>query len=149
MSNEHAGSTSSSRQRGAAAIELALILPVFIGIVYAIAGYGLAFLMVQSLTYASEDALRAALATECAAATCTEAELKPIVAAQVQASLPWLPASLVASATAGENFFSCDGTMLCTVRLSATPLIPGITLPLIGEVPDLPDQLVGRASLRL
>lgn len=136
-------------QSGSVAIEFALVLPAFIAITYAIAGYALAFLLVQSFTYASEDALRVALSTECEASVCTEAELEPVVRAQIQSSLPWLPASLVASATTGENFFNCDATMLCTVRLSASPLIPSLTIPGIGEVPNLPEQLVGRASLRI
>lgn len=148
--NRHIKRLRSARKiKGSVAIEFAIILPVFFAIVYAIAGYGLAFLLIQSFTYASEDALRAALATECVASTCTVEELEPVVRDHIQNALPWLPASLVSSATTGENFFTCDSNMLCTVRLSATPLIDGITLPGVGKVPALPDQLVGRASLRL
>ncbi|AKH69590.1 TadE-like protein [Spongiibacter sp. IMCC21906] len=138
------------KQTGAVAIEFALMFPVFFAMVYAIIAYGMAFLIIQSFTYVSEDALRAALATECAESVCTQDELEPVVRSQVQNSLTWLSASLVSSATSGENFsFSCDPNMLCTVRLSTAPPLPGITLPLVGDIPSLPDSLVGRASLRL
>lgn len=137
------------KQTGAVAIEFALMFPVFFAMVYAIIAYGTAFLIIQSFTYVSEDALRAALATECEASICTEAELEPVVRSQVQNSLTWLSASMVSGATSGENFFSCDPDMLCTVRLSTAPPLPGITLPLVGDIPSLPDSLVGRASLRL
>ncbi len=139
----------SKKQNGAVAIEFALMFPVFFAMVYAIIAYGIAFLLIQSFTYASEDALRAALATECEASVCTEAELEPVVRNQVQNSLSWLSASMVSGATTGENFFSCDAEMLCTVRLSTAPPIPSITLPLVGAIPSLPSTLVGRASLRL
>ncbi len=137
------------RQRGSVAIEFALIFPVFFAIVYAIISYGMAFLLLQSFTYAGEDALRAALATDCAASRCTEAELEPVVNQQVQDSLSWLSTTLISEAIASEDFFSCDVNMLCTVRLSAAPVLNSLTLPLIGRVPDLPEQLVGIASLRM
>ena len=137
------------KQRGVVAIEFALIFPVLFAVVYAIMSYGMAFFILQSFTYAAEDALRAALATECNASTCTVAELKPVVTTQVLNSLDWLSVSIVNEAVAANDFFTCDADMLCKVRLSATPVLPGITLPLVGEIPDLPDRLVGIASLRM
>lgn len=137
------------QMRGVVAIEFALIFPVFFAIIYGIICYGTAFLMMQSFTYAAEDALRAALAAECAASTCTEAELKPVVTAQVQQSLDWLAASVISEAISADDFFACNAEMLCKVRLGAAPLLNGITLPLVGEIPDLPERLVGIASLRM
>lgn len=137
------------QMRGVVAIEFALIFPVFFAIIYGIICYGTAFLMMQSFTYAAEDALRAALAAECAASTCTEAELKPVVTAQVQQSLDWLAASVISEAISADDFFACNAEMLCKVRLGATPILNGITLPIVGEIPDIPDRLVGIASLRM
>ncbi|WP_374962029.1 TadE/TadG family type IV pilus assembly protein [Spongiibacter tropicus] len=137
------------QQKGVVAIEFALIFPAFFAIIYGIICYGTAFLMMQSFTYAAEDALRAALAAECAASTCTEAELKPVVTAQVQQSLDWLSASVVSEAISADDFFACNAEMLCKVRLGATPILNGITLPIVGEIPDIPDRLVGIASLRM
>ncbi|WP_372860751.1 TadE/TadG family type IV pilus assembly protein [Spongiibacter sp.] len=136
-------------QTGSTAIEFALIFPAFFAIIYAIVSYGMAFLILQSLTYAGEDALRAALGTDCAAAICTAEELEPIVAQQVRDSLSWLSTSIVNDSIAGDDFFSCDANMLCTVRLSVPPVLGGLTLPLVGQVPKLPAQLVGNASLRM
>lgn len=135
-------------QSGAVAIEFAFIFPVFLGIVYAIIAYGLAFLVLQSFTYASEEALRAALAHPCDG-TCTAEELEPKVREQVLATLSWLSVSYVTEATSGEDFFTCNAETLCTVRISAGPLVPSLTLPVFGEVPRLPAELVGKASLRM
>jgi|TARA_Y100001936_G_scaffold240573_1_gene275233 Flp pilus assembly protein TadG len=150
--NIMAGAPSTSnnaRQSGVVAIEFAILFPVFFALSYAVMAYGMYFLLLQSFAYAGEDALRAALATDCAAAVCTEAELEPVVTAQVQNSLTWFSADLVNAATAGDDFFSCDATMLCTVRLSAPPILDSINLPIIGSIPNLPDPVVSRSSLRM
>ncbi|WP_373092153.1 TadE/TadG family type IV pilus assembly protein [Zhongshania sp.] len=136
------------RQHGAVAIEFVFIFPVFFAIVYAIACYSLAFLMVQTFTHASEDALRAAIAVECPGG-CAEEDLQATVLLQAQNSLAWLSPTQIAEATSGENFFTCDADMLCTVSLSAAPIIDGINLPGFGKLPNLPNTLSGRASLRL
>ena len=135
-------------QSGAVAIEFAFVFPVFLGIVYAMIAYALAFLVLQSFTYASEEALRAALAHPCDG-TCTPEELEPEVKEQVEATLSWLSVTYVTEATSGDDFFSCTPENLCTVRLSAGPLIPSLNLPVFGEVPRLPAELVGKASLRM
>jgi Flp pilus assembly protein TadG len=136
-------------QRGVVAIEFAILFPVFFALSYAVMSYGMYFLLLQSFAYAGEDALRAALATDCEAAVCTEAELEPVVTAQVQSSLTWFSASLVSTAVSDENFFSCDASMLCTVRLSAPPILDSISLPIVGRIPDLPNPVVSRSSLRM
>lgn len=144
---------SSFQQRGAqggvVAIEFAILFPVFFALCYAVMAYGMYFLLLQSFSYAGEDALRAALATDCEASVCTQAELQPVVAEQVQNSLSWFSTSLVNSATAAEDFFACDANMLCTVRLSAPPILNSLNLPIIGAIPDLPDPVVSRSSLRM
>lgn len=134
-------------QEGAVAIEFALIFPVLFAVAYSIIAYGMAFTLIQSFTYAAEDALRASLAAECAESICTEAELAAEVAIQVTGSLNWLSTSIVNTAVSGANFFTCDVDRICTVELRAPPILSGLTLPIIGNVPPMPAELVGRASL--
>ena len=52
---------SRSANRGAAAIEFALVFLIFFSVFYAIVAYGLAFLMEQSMTMAAEEGARAVL----------------------------------------------------------------------------------------
>jgi hypothetical protein len=136
------------KQSGAVAIEFALIFPVFLALIYTLICYSLAFLLVQSLTYTAEDALRSALTMKCPGG-CAEEDLAQLARDHVADTLTWLPASKVTAAAAGEDFFVCTADMLCTVRLATSPLIDGITLPIIGKVPDIPSELIARASLRL
>ncbi len=134
------------------AIEFALVFPVFFSVIYAVIAYALAFFLIQSFNYAAEDALRAAIVENPCDSSCTDVELEqalaPIIDDQINGALTWLAASIVNSATSGENFFSCTGGV-CTVRLSASPILTGVTLPIIGEVPRIPDPLVGHASLQM
>ncbi|MAY36803.1 MAG: pilus assembly protein TadE [Spongiibacteraceae bacterium] len=147
------------RQRGASAIEFSLVLPVFLALMYAVVSYSTVFLLIQSFTYASEDALRAAVAVDCDGLTsqqCIDNQITPAVRAQVVSSLDWLPPSVksIVLGSAGEEVVvNCVGDT-CTVEVrydnySTNPLIPAVTLPAIGTIPRVPQHLIGRASLRV
>lgn len=150
---------SRSHQQGATAIEFALVLPVFLAVVYAMVSYALVFMLTQSFTYASEDALRAALAVDCTGLTaqqCVNDQITPAVRTQVATTLDWLPAdvkSVVVGSNGDQVSVSCTADT-CTVEVrydnyTTNPMIPIITLPGIGNIPQVPDDLVGRASLRV
>ena len=49
------------RQRGATAVEFAIIFPLFFVICYAIICFGMIFVIQQSLTFAASEGARAAL----------------------------------------------------------------------------------------
>lgn len=147
------------KQRGAAAIEFSLVFPVFLALIYAIVTYSVVFMLIQGFTYASEDALRAAIAVDCDGLTsqeCIDDRITPAVRAQAVNSLTWLPASVKAQVlgAAGEEVVVNCSSGTCTVEIrydnyASNPLIPAITLPAIGTIPRIPQNLVGRASLRI
>lgn len=150
---------SSKKQRGASAIEFSLVLPVFLALMYAVVSYSTVFLLIQSFTYASEDALRAAVAVDCDGLTsqqCIDNRITPAVRAQVVTSLDWLPPSVksIVLGSAGEEVVvNCAGET-CTVEVrydnyATNPLIPAVSLPAIGTIPRVPQHLIGRASLRV
>lgn len=61
MIRRRGGTTGQDSQRGATAMEFALVLPVFFLLFYGILTYGLIFLMRLGLQHAAEDGARAAL----------------------------------------------------------------------------------------
>ncbi|WP_372749942.1 TadE/TadG family type IV pilus assembly protein [Litorivivens sp.] len=146
-------------QRGASAIEFSLIFPVFMALIYAIVTYSMVFMLIQSFTYASEDALRAAIAVDCQGLTtqqCIDDRITPAVRTQVVSTLDWLPASVKSEVlgASGEKVVVNCVSDTCTVEVrynnyDSNPLIPAITLPTIGTIPRIPQHLVGRASLRV
>lgn len=146
------------RMQGAVAIEFALVLGIFLALVYAVVTYALVFVLIQGFTYASEDGLRAAIAVDCSGLTpgeCLEEQIRPAVRAQVMDSLGWLPADVRNRALGADGSLvtvDCVGDTceaVISYNYAADPLLPVLTLPAIGAVPRVPDNLIGRARLRL
>lgn len=87
------------RQRGVYALEWALVFIVFFMLLYAIVGFGLGFLVRESMQWATEDGARAALQFQDNRAARRARALEV-----VQGHLEWLPGELRASIGRGDNF---------------------------------------------
>jgi Flp pilus assembly protein TadG len=145
------------RQQGAAAIEFALIFILFFALFYAIIAYSLAMLMMQGLTQAAEEGVRAAIAVNPLAYP-TEAAYQGAVEATAQgraaAALSWLPTQAHDRVVGGGNIVADLTGNLVTVTVTypdyaGNGLVPTLTLPFIGDVPRVPADLVGAASLQI
>ncbi|MEX1667678.1 TadE/TadG family type IV pilus assembly protein [Zhongshania guokunii] len=146
------------RQKGAVAIEFVFIFPVFFVICYAIIVYGLAFMLVQNFTYASEEVLRAALVCDdCSSPEEWEAQINTIASVRLKKDdldglLVYSPDSLSWSSDCRDAATPADGEpaldgIICEVIVRSAPLLDGITMPGFGKLPNLPAQLTGKASL--
>jgi TadE-like protein len=149
-------------QHGAAAIEAALLFVIFFSIFYALVSYALPMVMIQAFHHAAASGARAAVAVEPMEFPNTlayvENGVKPRVRTIVGELLGWLPspAKSVVLGDSNENVqIDFDpGSNLITVTVifpgyTSNPLIPILKLPGIGDVPKLPDDLRGTASLQL
>lgn len=148
-------------QKGAAAIEFALLFLLFFVLFYAIVAYSLAMLLMQGLTQAAEEGVRSAIAVDRLAFVndaAYDSHVETLVRTRVQEELDWMPDKVKQVVLAAENInFQPEmaGTQkLMTVTVTypgyaSNGLIPTLTLPLIGDVPRLPTDLVGRASVLL
>ena len=145
------------RQKGAAAIEFALLFILFFALFYAIIAYSLAMLMMQGLTQAAEEGARAAISVNPLAYS-TEAAYQGAVEATAEnraaAALSWLPRTAHDQVVGGGNIDAVLAGNLVTVTVTYpdyanTGLVPTLTLPLIGDVPRVPVNLVGSASLQI
>lgn len=144
------------RQTGAAAIEFALLFTLFFAIFYALVSYSITMLLQQSFTYAAAEGARAAVAVDPLAfpdtATFTS-NVDTRVRDTIDTSLAWLPAK-ARSAVTGENIHIDWAGTTMTVRVTysgyaADPMLPALSLPLIGDVPQLPANLTGSATIAL
>lgn len=149
------------RQAGAVAIEFVFIFPVFFIICYAIVVYGLAFLVKQNFTYASEEVLRSAIACEgCETPLDWQTELSAQATALAMIDSPTSLISIrpdnlsVEICCADGALSTCEGGatviangVICDVTFTADPLLDGVTFPGFGKLPDLPEKISGRASL--
>lgn len=148
-------------QEGAAAIEFALLFLMFFVLFYAIVAYSLAMLLMQGLTQAAEEGVRSAISVD-RLAFATEAaydsHVENLVRTRVQTELSWLPDKAKLVVLSAENIVVLPTTVgtqkLVTVTVrypgyATDGLIPTLKLPLVGDVPRLPNDLVGRASVQL
>lgn len=149
-------------QRGSTALEFALLfLPIF-ALFYAIVSYGLVFLLMESFSSAAEGGARAAVTVDPTAYADTNDYLDngvtPVVRDQVAAQLDWLPDSVKGQVlgdnnqNVGVSFNGADRVLTVEVgyeNYHASPVIPMLTLPVIGALPKVPTALGSRATVRL
>jgi len=153
------------RQRGASAIEFALVFPFFFGLTYAMVSYGLLFGLQHSITAAAKEAARATVACD---PTVPVADHETCVTSRARATaaeaLGWLPEGLRDRVLGDGNVgvqvsFDQDAVAGKTVEVlvqlpdySADPILPTVTLPLglvSVSLPVLPERLVARAVVAL
>lgn len=144
-----------SRQRGAAVVEFVPLFILLLALFYGTFSYGLIMLVQQALTYTAAEGARAAVKVEPAAYTTVAAyqsAARSVVRTQADKDLSWMSDKLRSKILSSISVtWNSAGTMVVRVRYESyaqDPLLPSITLPGIGTVPPLPDELVGSATLR-
>lgn len=147
-------------QRGAAAIEFAMLFSLFFLLFYAIVGYSLAMLLSQGLTQAAEEGVRAAVVVDPLAFR-DEASyidrVDVVVHDRITTALSWMPSKAKTIVLDGGNVQTSVTTTNGIKTVTVTVIYPGYatnglipTLKLLGiSVPELPSNLVGMASLQL
>ncbi|WP_233829421.1 TadE/TadG family type IV pilus assembly protein [Paraburkholderia sp. ZP32-5] len=134
-------------QRGATAIEFALVFPLFFLVLYAIVTYSLILVAQQNLTLAASEGARAALNWQSSSSP-SDALTKRGGAACDAAKLVIQP--LVQAMQCASTSADCGTGMKCiTVSLTydygAHPIVP--TLPLLSMT--VPASLYGNATVQL
>lgn len=145
------------RQKGAAAIEFALIFILFFVLFYAIVAYSLAMLLMQGLTQAAEEGVRAAIAVNPLAYpddAAYGAAVQTTARSRAATALSWLPTKAYQQIVEGNRISTDLAGPVVTVTVTypnyaTNGLVPTLTIPLIGAVPRLPTDLVGQASLQI
>ena len=140
-----------SRERGATAVEFALVFPLFFLIMYAIVTFGLIFAVQQSLTLAATEGARSALNYVYEANGSGSQALTDRASAAKTTAVgltSWLAHVQIPTPVSGTC--SYDPTMYCvtvtvTYPYQAHPLVPA--LPLLGLV--TPTQLTGKATVQI
>lgn len=161
-------------ERGATAIEFALVLPIFVLILYGLITFGSAFYTQMAVSRAAEDGARSItyLTTAKSYSSVTEA-VKTLIRTEVINSLS---GSAVAPSAYNATFASrkawmesnlrsqiivdngaCAGTSTATDSLrikfsfpyAATRMLPPIELPGIGDSSWMPSTLTGCAIVKL
>ena len=152
------GKASRRRQHGAVAIEFTAIFLLFFALVYGLISYSIPLLMLQSFNDAAAVGARAAIAVDPSDAgyeSLAEARARD----ELLARLDWMPAAWRA------NLQPCAGNGQYADYVSATSrievcvqypygdpckaIIPVLSFPGIGAIPNLPQTLKASANLLL
>jgi Flp pilus assembly protein TadG len=144
----------SRKQRGAYAIEFAVVFMLLFGLLYAIICYGLIFALRLGLQNAAEDGARAALRYQTSFAD-RELEAKKVATRQSD----WLPASLITARNVDAQICQVVGNVCpapaCDTWNARCQMIVTITVSdmqlLLPPLPAFaaPTQIAGRASMLL
>jgi len=140
------------RQKGAVAIEFALVFLMFFAVFYGLLSYSLPMLMVQSFNQASSEAVRRCVALDPASAS-YGTDVTNLARQTLEQQLSWLPGPL-SFQFATDATVTLSGTRLLTVSVhysksKLTSTLPVLVLPVIGEIPRLPTTLGTQTSLQL
>lgn len=137
------------KQKGAAAIEFALVFMIFFAVLYGVLSYSLPLLLLQSFNNATAEAVRRSVAVD---PTLAAAEYKGKVEEEANKvladKLTWVPPALSVLISKTAEYKA--GVLTVTVSLSATDLNKILPVLKLGSitVPSLPDKLVSKSEIQ-
>ncbi|MGR8932332.1 MAG: TadE/TadG family type IV pilus assembly protein [Gammaproteobacteria bacterium] len=142
---------SPTKQRGNSIIEFALMFPIFFALFYGIVSYSLIMTLEQSLTHASTDGARAAIKidrTTFNKSADYQAKAEETARNAVAQSLAWLPyaqkTAILGNPPGSKvqiDFTDDRITVTLNYSYANAPIVPVLSLPIIGNIPDIPDNL--------
>lgn len=145
-------------QKGAAAIEFALLFLLFFVLFYALVSYAAAMLLVTAFEHAAEEGARSAIAVDPLVFNSSGAYQSAVetqVRTTISNSLRWLP-SKAKTQVLSANGVSIEpivaGVLIVHVKYAgyaSNPLMPALVVPFIGSVPQVPADLEGVARIQL
>lgn len=138
------------KQKGAVAIEFALVFVIFFAVLYGIISYSLPLLLMQSFNESTAEAVRRGVAVDP-----TVSGYKQVVEQRatdvLTQQLSWIPASLKFSVASDTSAVYANGVLTVRIDYPSSKLnqvLPSLVLPGIGPVPNLPTTLSAQSSLQ-
>ncbi|AWY42595.1 pilus assembly protein [Pseudomonas putida] len=138
------------KQKGAAAIEFALVFVIFFGVFYAIVTYSLPLLLMQSFNQSTAEAVRRSVALD-PATPGYDTALKTVAKDELKRQLAWIPAGFNFDTDTDVTTTYTAGVLKVSISYPTSKLsavIPFLNLPGIGPVPNLPATLNASSSLQ-
>ncbi|KRP48996.1 TadE-like protein [Pseudomonas libanensis] len=138
------------KQKGAAAIEFALVFVIFFAVFYGMLSYSLPLLLMQSFHQAAAEGVRRSVSLDPSTAGYSALVVQRAKDA-AQAQLNWIPGSL--KFLPGYITATYTNNNLLTVKITypsanIKAVLPALVLPGVGSVPNLPANLTATSSLQ-
>ncbi|MDL5592481.1 pilus assembly protein [Bacillus subtilis] len=139
-------------QKGAVAIEFALVFVIFFAVFYGLVSYALPFVLMQTFNQATAEAVRRSVAVDPTTPNYSTVVVNTANAALTQ-QFSGLPSALnvVVGVDTSAVYDTTQGTLTVSVNYPVSKLnqvIPFLVLPGIGAVPSLPTNLTASSSLK-
>ncbi|EJL93887.1 MULTISPECIES: TadE/TadG family type IV pilus assembly protein [Pseudomonas] len=138
------------KQKGAVAIEFALVFIIFFAVFYGLVSYSLPLLLMQSFNQSTAEAVRRSVALDPSTANYDTA-VRNIATTELTRQLAWIPAALNFNVATDASATYIGGVLTVTINYPTSKLnqvLPFLVLPGIGSVPNLPATLTARSSLQ-
>ncbi|MCU1763861.1 pilus assembly protein [Pseudomonas sp. 14P_8.1_Bac3] len=138
------------KQKGAAAIEFALVFVIFFAVFYGIVTYSLPLLLMQSFNQSTAEAVRRSVALD-PNTPGYDTAIKTLATTELSRQLAWIPTALNFNVATDATATYAGGLLKVEINYPTSKLrqvIPFLNLPGIGQVPNLPATLTARSSLQ-
>ncbi|WP_454833858.1 TadE/TadG family type IV pilus assembly protein [Pseudomonas lini] len=138
------------KQKGAVAIEFAMVFIIFFAVFYGLVSYSLPLLLMQSFNQSTAEAVRRSVALDPSTANYDTA-VRNIATTELTRQLAWIPAALNFNVATDASATYIGGVLTVTINYPTSKLnqvLPFLVLPGIGSVPNLPATLTARSSLQ-
>jgi Flp pilus assembly protein TadG len=138
------------KQKGAVAIEFALVFIIFFAVFYGLVSYSLPLLLMQSFNQSTAEAVRRSVALDPSTAN-SDTAVRNIATTELTRQLSWIPAALNFNVATDASATYIGGVLTVTINYPTSKLnqvLPFLVLPGIGSVPNLPATLTARSSLQ-
>lgn len=138
------------KQKGAVAIEFALVFIIFFAVFYGLVSYSLPLLLMQSFNQSTAEAVRRSVALDPSTANYDTA-VRTVATTELTRQLAWIPAALNFNVATDASATYTGGVLTVTINYPTSKLnqvLPFLVLPGIGSVPNLPATLTARSSLQ-
>jgi len=138
------------KQKGAVAIEFALVFVIFFAVFYGVVTYSLPLLLMQSFNQSTAEAVRRSVALD-PNTPGYDTVLKNTATAELTRQLAWIPATLNFNVVTDATTTYVGGVLKVEIHYPTSKIsavIPFLNLPGIGQVPNLPATLTASSSLQ-
>lgn len=138
------------KQKGAAAIEFALVFIIFFAVFYGIVSYCVPLLLMQSFNRSTAEAVRRSVALD-PATPGYAAALTTLATTELGNQLTWIPPALNFNVATDATVTFNSGLLTVSIHYASNKIgavIPFLNLPGVGQVPNLPATLTASSSLQ-
>ncbi len=138
------------KQKGAVAIEFALVFVIFFAVLYGLLSYSLPLLLMQSFNESTAEAVRRSVAVDPTTANYKQT-VETLATSVLTQRLSWIPPALNFSVASDAKAEYAGGVLTVRIDYPSSKLnsvLPSLVLPGVGPIPKLPTTLSAQSSLQ-